>query len=523
MRPWLLCAALAVFIVSNAAAQTGTICLYADPQGTQCSLSDTAPGLLSVYVIHNPLSTPSGGALGVRFAAPRPDCMTGASWVSDSTPFSLSGSSQTGAGVTYGGCITEPTHILTIQYLVSGTTVSDCPYTVVPYIDEPMIGVVTCNLEGAQGVGGIAYVNSSLLCVCAEPTGPAVLAVSPTAIDFRSDGTQDFFYVINEGGGVLTWTAEKPTSWLSVSPTRGAAGAMVGLVVTRSGLPVGNYETDVVVNSSAGILPVHVFMEVAQALSVSPAGLMFEASQTEKVVQVRNVGPETLNWLITTDRPWLSALPAQGVDNQDVRVRVDRSGLAGGTYTGTLTVTAGAQAAQVAVWMWVDPAGGAAGTIGVFSDPQASGCNLFDQGPGLMTAYIVHVLTAGASASQFAAPVPSCMTGVSYLGESTVFPVTIGTTQRGVSIGYGACLSGTIHLLTVRFFGQGLTEPCCVYPVVPDPQEPTGEIGVIDCSHHYVVGAGTFAIVNPTPSCQCGSIKTEEATWGKIKSMYSDE
>ena len=60
------------------------------------------------------------------------------------------------------------------------------------------------------------------------------------------------------------------------------------------------------------------------------------------------------------------------------------------------------------------------------------------------------------------------MTGVTYLGESSPFGVVIGNSQTGVSIGYGACLSGTIQLLTVRFFGQGLTEPCCVYPVGPD-------------------------------------------------------
>ena len=358
MRPWFLCAALAVFLVSNAAAQTGTICLYADPQGTQCNISDTAPGLLPVYVIHNPLSTPSGGAIGVRFAAPRPDCMTGASWVSDSTPFSLSGSSQTGVAIAYGGCVMEPTHILTIQYLASGSTTPDCPYIVVPQIDEPVIGVTTCSYTGAQGVGGITYVNSSLPCVCVEPTGPPVLAVSPTAIDFGSNGIAKQFHVINEGGGVLTWTAAKPTAWLSVSPAWGTAGEIVGLTVTRSGLPVGPYETDVVVNSSAGTFPVHVSMEVAQALSVSPTGLMFEASQTEKVVRVTNVGPEPLNWVVTTDRPWRARFRRkESTIRTSVFASIDR-GLPAAHTPGTLTVTAGAQAAQVSVWTWGDRAAG---------------------------------------------------------------------------------------------------------------------------------------------------------------------
>ncbi len=46
---------------------------------------------------------------------------------------------------------------------------------------------------------------------------------------------------------------------------------------------------------------------------------------------------------------------------------------------------------------------------------------------------------------------------------------------------------------------------------------------MVDCDSHMLEAAGAYAIVNPTGACQCGSIKTEEATWGKIKSMYSDE
>ncbi len=82
-------------------------------------------------------------------------------------------------------------------------------------------------------------------------------------------------------------------------------------------------------------------------------------------------------------------------------------------------------------------------------------------------------------ASQFAAPMPACMTGVTYLGETSTYAVAVGTTQTGVSIGYGACYSGTIHVLTVRFFGTGLSEPCCVYPCsVPDWYHGETEVNV---------------------------------------------
>jgi hypothetical protein len=165
-------------------------------------------------------------------------------------------------------------------------------------------------------------------------------------------------------------------------------------------------------------------------------------------------------------------------------------------------MAAGAEVARVSVIMFVSPEQGAAGTIGIFSDPQASGCNLFDQGSGLVTAYVVHVLTSGASGSQFAAPMPPCMRGVTYLGEASAFPVTLGTTQTGVSIGYGSCYSGTILLLTVRFFGTGQSDPCCVYPVVSDADGGQTEIIVVDCVPSFLFSKISLGIPANAPCLQ---------------------
>ena len=85
-----------VLVGSTAFAQNGTICLYADPEGTQCSISDTGPGVLSVYVIHN---SPNG-TIGATFAAPKPECMVGATWITDSSPYNVTGGdSQTGGSL----------------------------------------------------------------------------------------------------------------------------------------------------------------------------------------------------------------------------------------------------------------------------------------------------------------------------------------------------------------------------------------------------------------------------------------
>ena len=103
------------------------------------------------------------------------------------------------------------------------------------------------------------------------------------------------------------------------------------------------------------------------------------------------------------------------------------------------------------------------------------------------------------------------------------FQVVIGNTQTGMGIGYGSCRSGPILLLTVRFFGQGLSQPCCEYPVVPDSNHGLTQVIMVSCDFLEFEAIGAYAIVNPTPSCQCGSIKVEEATWGRVKSLYSSD
>ena len=162
-----------------------------------------------------------------------------------------------------------------------------------------------------------------------------------------------------------------------------------------------------------------------------------------------------------------------------------------------------------------------AGSIGIFMDPGGTDCNLWDQVPGLLTFYCVHVLTPCATASQFSAPMPACMTPTVYLSDGGYFGVTIGNSQTGVAIGYGTPQAAPITILSIQYFGQGLTTPCCIYPVLPDPNVPSGQIEVVDCANNLLYATGGTGIVNPNGSCQC-DVATEESTWGKVKALYSE-
>lgn len=160
-----------------------------------------------------------------------------------------------------------------------------------------------------------------------------------------------------------------------------------------------------------------------------------------------------------------------------------------------------------------------AGSIGIFGDPGGTDCNLNDTVAGLTPYYAVHV-NAVAVASQFSAPKPACMTAT-YLSDTAAFPVTIGNSQTGVAIGYGACQVSPTLVLTINYFTTGTTPACCYYPVYPDPAAESGQIEVVLCDNSLVFATGGVGIVNADGTCLC-DVPARQSTWGKVKSLYSE-
>jgi hypothetical protein len=151
----------------------------------------------------------------------------------------------------------------------------------------------------------------------------------------------------------------------------------------------------------------------------------------------------------------------------------------------------------------VGAAFGQAGTIGIFADNSGSNPFISDTSPGLLNVYVVHVGADGVTACQYRAPKPPCMTAT-YLADTNPFPVTIGNSQTGVSIGYGACRSGVIYVQTISYFASGTTPPCCHYPVLHDPlgiSDGDG-IDIVDCNFDPWVAQAGFGIIN-AEGCDC--------------------
>ncbi len=163
-----------------------------------------------------------------------------------------------------------------------------------------------------------------------------------------------------------------------------------------------------------------------------------------------------------------------------------------------------------------------AGSVGVFADPLGMSCNVVEAPPlGLKMYYVVHVYTTGATAVQYRAKVPTCMTAAMWLSDTNMFPVSVGNSQIGFSTAYGMCKVGPINTQIINVFGQGLTGPCCRWVVDADPLLPSGLIEASDCVFVVMYPTGGQAMVNPTGSCQC-SIPTEDTTWGQVKALYGE-
>jgi len=163
------------------------------------------------------------------------------------------------------------------------------------------------------------------------------------------------------------------------------------------------------------------------------------------------------------------------------------------------------------------------GVIGSYADPGGLNCNVTDAAPGLLPIFIVHTLSPGATAAQFAAPIQLCQVGSLWLSDTGVFAVTIGNSQGGVAIGYGTCQVSPTHILTINYFVNGITALCCAYSVIPDPNVVSMQVEVVDCAGNLLTATGRTNTINGTVAqCDCNVVPVEESTWGKVKSLYVD-
>jgi hypothetical protein len=150
-------------------------------------------------------------------------------------------------------------------------------------------------------------------------------------------------------GSAVSYTTSKSTTWLSVTPASGTTPGNLSVSVNPSGLTAGTYTGNVTVTSAGASnspknVPVTLTVTAATSptMTVSPLNLTFnyQSGGANPAAQAVNVtGTTALPYSTGTNAAWLSVSPASGTTPGGLSVSVNPSGLAAGTYTGTVTVT----------------------------------------------------------------------------------------------------------------------------------------------------------------------------------------
>jgi N,N-dimethylformamidase beta subunit-like protein/uncharacterized protein DUF4082/concanavalin A-like lectin/glucanase superfamily protein/fibronectin type III domain protein/BACON domain-containing protein/Big-like domain-containing protein len=214
--------------------------------------------------------------------------------------------------------------------------------------------------EGVGGIGAAAveYANLSTAAGAAAVDRFVTAGGNATSTGFVSSGATGAvtgdnalalgFYV-DSGFSRSLLSDPAWTERVNVSPTTDMEFVVEELLPNRGDTPNARVST---VNGTPWAMATVVFKTGAPnppTLAVSPASVSFNgtaggSNPAAKTLDVSNSGGGSLSWTVSESAPWLSASPGSGTNAGTVTLTPSISGLAAGTYSTDVTVSAGAVA-----------------------------------------------------------------------------------------------------------------------------------------------------------------------------------
>jgi len=159
-----------------------------------------------------------------------------------------------------------------------------------------------------------------------------------------------------------------------------------------------------------------------------------------------------------------------------------------------------------------------------------------DQGPGIRTVYLRHTFNSGSTASRFRVTSSPGVT-MTYVSETHSFATTLGDSQSGLSICYGACLPGDVILGSISYLSSGTDENCSRVLVVPHPLTETVEVLTCNATPvaafvrdlHVIAPGGApcgcpsgHGFAGEAHQFGCTALPVAVTTWGKVKALYQN-
>jgi hypothetical protein len=239
---------------------------------------------------------------------------------------------------------------------------------------------ITVDQSQVLGATGATYTTSGTIPSSAVPfrvtlawtdaPGPTTGApfVNNLDLEVTVNGVLYRGNVFSGANSTINGTADTKNNAESVFLPAGTSGNFTITVrasnIAGDGVP-GNADTTdqdfalIAYNATAGGSPNPI-------IGVNPSGFNFTgaaggANPASQSLSIVNAGGGTLNWTASSNQPWLSIAPAAGTAPSTSNVSVNIAGLAAGSYSGAITITAAGAAnspLNVPVTLTVSPGGG---------------------------------------------------------------------------------------------------------------------------------------------------------------------
>jgi uncharacterized protein (TIGR03437 family) len=246
----------------------------------------------------------------------------------------------------------------TVQWLsVNGNATGQTPGSVSIAVDGSKLspgsytGTVTITAPGASNTPLSVQVTLTVAAGSISAT-PASLTFSQT-----SGGTAPAAQTVavSSSPTALSYTVSTSTkdggTWLSATPASGTTNSSVSVSVSAGSLPPGSYAGTVTITSAGATgspisIPVAFTVTSSLTLTASPGSLNFSyviplAAPAAQSVQISTSGANAAFTAAASTKDganWLSVSPTSGNTPGAIGVSVSPTGLALGTYSGTITV-----------------------------------------------------------------------------------------------------------------------------------------------------------------------------------------
>jgi hypothetical protein len=208
--------------------------------------------------------------------------------------------------------------------------------------------------EGSITVSNLSDSTQAVIPVTLTITGGQVTA-APSSLSFiQAQGgavpAAKTIQLTSAGPGQVAFSTGSNTTWLSVVPASGTTPSTLTVAVNAAGLTPGSYSGAVTITGGAGLITVAVALTVTNpaTLTATPGALRFDyvlgassAPGPQKVTAASSGGAIVFSVAAKADNggKWLSVSANAGTTPATFNVLVDPTGLAAGSYSGSVTVT----------------------------------------------------------------------------------------------------------------------------------------------------------------------------------------